>query len=150
MTVSGCTGNSKRMAYVITLFIDPASLQVDRRARRVKTDRIDTERLLRSLMAYLRGEPKVWSVVRVPSVPKRTRGGCTESVIGWSRSALSTEQFRTAQGGPFPPRLKSEIMGELQRLELEVEMIATLEADAAIVEDEAFDASQRQENPNSP
>jgi transposase len=48
--------------------IDPASLQVDRRARRVKTDRIDTERLLRSLMAYLRGEPKVWSVVRVPSV----------------------------------------------------------------------------------
>jgi transposase len=48
--------------------IDPASLQVDRRARRVKTDRIDTERLLRSLLAYLRGEPKVWSAVRVPSV----------------------------------------------------------------------------------
>ena len=48
--------------------IDPASLQVDRRARRVKTDRTDTDRLLRSLMAYLRGEPKVWSVVRVPSV----------------------------------------------------------------------------------
>jgi hypothetical protein len=48
--------------------IDPASLQVDRRARRVKTDRSDTDRLLRSLMAYLRGEPKVWSVVRVPSV----------------------------------------------------------------------------------
>src|SRR6202030_4440474 len=48
--------------------IDPASLQVDRRARRVKTDRIDAERLLRSLMAYLRGEAKVWSVVRVPSV----------------------------------------------------------------------------------
>src|SRR5271169_5861417 len=39
--------------------IDPASLQVDRRARRVKTDRIDTERLLRSLMAYLRGEPNM-------------------------------------------------------------------------------------------
>ncbi|MGA7427416.1 MAG: transposase [Rhodoplanes sp.] len=48
--------------------IDPASLQVDRRARRVKTDNIDLSRLLRSLMAYLRGEPKVWSVVRVPSV----------------------------------------------------------------------------------
>src|SRR5580704_6610237 len=48
--------------------IDPASLQVDRRARRVKTDRIDTERLLRSLLAYLRGEPKVSSVVRAPSV----------------------------------------------------------------------------------
>ena len=48
--------------------IDPASLQVDRRARRTKTDGVDVERLLRSLMAYLRGEPRVWSVVRVPSV----------------------------------------------------------------------------------
>src|ERR1700759_4648656 len=48
--------------------IDPASLQVDRRARRAKTDRVDVERLLRSLMAYLGGEPKVWSVVRVPSL----------------------------------------------------------------------------------
>src|ERR1700692_1894902 len=56
--------------------IDPASLQVDRRARRVKTDRIDTERLLRSLMAYLRGEPK-WC--GYPALPKRTRGGCTVS-----------------------------------------------------------------------
>ena len=48
--------------------VDPASLQVDRRMRRAKTDMIDTERLLRSLMAYLRCEPKVWSVVRVPSI----------------------------------------------------------------------------------
>ena len=39
--------------------IDPASLQVDRRARRAKTDRVDVERMLRSLLAYLRGEPKV-------------------------------------------------------------------------------------------
>ena len=45
--------------------IDPASLQVDRRARRAKTDHVDVERLLRSLMAYLRGEPKIWSVVCV-------------------------------------------------------------------------------------
>ena len=48
--------------------IDPASLQVDRRARRTKTDGVDVGRLLRSLMAHLRGEPKVWSVVRVPTV----------------------------------------------------------------------------------
>jgi transposase len=48
--------------------IDAASLHVDRRARRTKTDHIDAVQLLRSLMAYLRGEPKVWSVVRVPGV----------------------------------------------------------------------------------
>jgi transposase len=47
---------------------DPASLQVNRRARRAKTDRIDAERLLRALMAYRRGEKQVLSVVRVPAV----------------------------------------------------------------------------------
>src|SRR5712691_9257345 len=36
---------------------DPASIAVDQRARRVKTDRIDGELLLRTLMAHLRGEP---------------------------------------------------------------------------------------------
>lgn len=46
---------------------DPASLQVSRRARRAKTDRIDVHGLLRALMAHLRGEPQVVSVVRVPS-----------------------------------------------------------------------------------
>jgi transposase len=59
--------------------IDPASLQVDRRVRRVKTDRIDTERLLRSLLAYLRGEPKVWVWCGCPALPKRMRGDCTVS-----------------------------------------------------------------------
>jgi transposase len=63
---SGCTGNSAHG--IRNYVIDPASLQVDGRARRVKTDRIDTERLLRSLLAYLRGGPKVWTVVRVHSV----------------------------------------------------------------------------------
>jgi transposase len=48
------------------------------------------------------------------------------------------EQLRTTQAGALPPRLKSEIKRELQRLELVVEMIATLEAERnAIVADEA-------------
>src|SRR5882757_10543714 len=45
---------------------DPASIAVDQRARRVKTDRIDGERMLRTLMAYLRGEPRVVRIVRAP------------------------------------------------------------------------------------
>jgi transposase len=40
---------------------DPASLQVSRRARRAKTDRIDLRGLLRALLAHRRGEPKVVS-----------------------------------------------------------------------------------------
>lgn len=47
---------------------DPASIAVEQRSRRTKTDRIDGELLLRTLMAYLRGEPRVVRIVRVPSV----------------------------------------------------------------------------------
>jgi transposase len=145
--------------------IDPASLQVDRRMRRVKTDRIDTERLLRSLMAYLRCEPKVWSVVRVPSIAEedarrlhrerdrlvservqhvnRIKGLCAlHGIYDYQplrpQAMARLEQLRTAEGISLPPRLKSEIKRELQRLELVVEMIATLEAERdAIVEVDA-------------
>src|SRR5271167_3103717 len=44
-----------------------SSLPVDRRARRAKTDMIDIEMLLRTLMAWLRGEPRVCSMVPIPS-----------------------------------------------------------------------------------
>ena len=47
--------------------MQPSSLPVDRRARRAKTDKIDVEMLLRALMAWLRGEPRVCSMVPIPS-----------------------------------------------------------------------------------
>jgi transposase len=47
--------------------MDPASLQVDRRARRTKTDRIDVEKLLDTLIAWCRGERHVCSMVVIPS-----------------------------------------------------------------------------------
>jgi len=46
---------------------DPGSIAVDQRSRRAKSDRIDGEQLLRTLMAYCRGEPRVVRIVRVPS-----------------------------------------------------------------------------------
>lgn len=54
-------------ADITNYVFDPASIAVDRRARQVKTDRIDGERMLRTLMAYLRGEPRVVRIVRVPA-----------------------------------------------------------------------------------
>lgn len=48
--------------------LDPASLQVNRRARRVKTDRIDVLSLLNALVAVDRGDRHVCSVVRVLSI----------------------------------------------------------------------------------
>jgi len=50
------------------LVMEPASLQVNRRARRVKTDRIDVENLLHTLIAWCRGERHVCSMVVIPSV----------------------------------------------------------------------------------
>jgi len=136
--------------------IDPASVQVDRRARRAKTDRVDVERLVRSLMAYLRGEPKVWSVLRVPSVAEeddrrlhRERGRLVgERVQHVNRikgllaihgiydyqplhrdSMQQLKRLHTADGSQLSPRLKAEIVRELQRLELVLEMIETIEAE---------------------
>ena len=48
--------------------VDSSSIEVNRRKRRAKTDRIDAGKLLRMLMRYHAGERKLWSVVRVPSV----------------------------------------------------------------------------------
>src|SRR6516162_8477371 len=136
--------------------IDPASLQVDRRARRAKTDGIDVEKLLRSLMAYLRGEPKVWNVVRVPTVIEeddrrlhRERSRLINERIQhvnrikgllaihgiYNYQPLrrdrmqQLERLRTADGRTLPPRLKAEILRELQRLELIIGMIKTIETE---------------------
>lgn len=134
---------------------DPASLLVNRRARRSKTDRIDVQGLLRALMAHLRGEPGVVSVVRVPSVEaedarrlhrerdrlvaervqhvNRIKGLCALHGI-YDYHPLRRDRrerlaaLRTGDSGALPPQLAAEIGRELQRLELVLEMIATLEA----------------------
>jgi len=136
--------------------IDPASVQVDRRARRAKTDHIDAKRLLRSLMAYLRGEPKVWSVLCVPSVAEeddrrlhrerdrliaergqhvnRIKGLCAiHGIYDYEPMRrdlmLRLEQLHTGDGRELPPRLKAEIARELQRLELILGMLKEIEAE---------------------
>ena len=52
---------------VENIVVDSSSIEVNRRKRRTKTDRIDARKLLRMLMRYHGGERKLWSVVRVPS-----------------------------------------------------------------------------------
>jgi transposase len=49
------------------MVVDASSIEVNRRQRRAKTDRMDVEKLVRQLVRYCRGEHDVWSVVRVPS-----------------------------------------------------------------------------------
>jgi transposase len=52
---------------VVNVVVDSASIEVPRRARRVKTDRLDAEKLLRMLIRYGHGERTQWKVVHVPT-----------------------------------------------------------------------------------
>lgn len=134
--------------------IDPASLLVNRRARRRKTDRIDLAGLLRTLMAWHRGERQVCSMVRVPSTEEedhRRRGRERERLIkervqhlGRIKGLLMTQGVRdfqparrgwqerlglvrTGDGQPLPSCLKAEIARECRRLALVDEMLDELE-----------------------
>src|SRR6266851_3479590 len=49
------------------IVVDSASIEVNRRARRAKTDRLDADKLLAMLIRYHADEPRVWSVLRVPT-----------------------------------------------------------------------------------
>ena len=55
------------------VIVDSSSIEVNRRKRRAKTDRIDVEKLLVLLMRYYNGENRVWSIVRVPSPEEEDR-----------------------------------------------------------------------------
>jgi transposase len=71
--------------------VDSASIEVNRRRRRAKTDRLDAEKLLRMLIRFhLHGEKKIWSVVRVPSAQEEDR-----RQLHRERQALKKEKDRT-------------------------------------------------------
>ncbi len=55
------------------MIVDSASIEVNRRARRAKTDRLDATALLRLLLRYTAGETPVWRVVHVPTVDEEDR-----------------------------------------------------------------------------
>jgi transposase len=140
---------------VINYEIDPASIAVNRRARRAKTDRIDLEQMMRALLAYRRGEPRACSVVRVPTVEDedrkrrnrererllKERTAHTNRIKGLLhaqgiRDAMplmpgfrnTLDSLRTGDGHPLAKRLKEEIMREHERLGLVSKQLAALEA----------------------
>ncbi len=69
--------------------VDPASIAISRRRRRAKTDRIDGEALVRALLAYQRGEPRVCAMVRVPTPEEEDRRRLSRE-----RQALTNERIR--------------------------------------------------------
>jgi transposase len=69
--------------------VDSASIEVNRRARRAKTDRLDALKLVRMLVRVCYGERKVWSEVRVP-----TAAAEAARQVSRERTALTQEQTR--------------------------------------------------------
>jgi transposase len=147
--------------------VDAASIAVDRRHRRVKTDLIDGETLLRTLMAWARGERRVCSMVRPPSPVEedrrrltRERGtllkeriqhtnrikgllsgqGITDyDPLGKNRRTR-VDALKTGDGRALPERLKLEIQREIQRLDLVNAQIATVERERDALVKTTFDA----------
>jgi transposase len=143
--------------------VDPASIATPRRRRRAKTDRLDGETLLRALLAYKRGEPRVCAMVAAPSPEEEDRRRlCRERrtliverithvnrikgllfAQGISDYAplrrdrrARLEALRTGDGRTLPSHLKTQISRELDRLELLLDQIKAVEAeqDALVAE----------------
>lgn len=139
---------------VINHEIDPSSIEVSRRARRAKTDRIDLEKLMRTFLAHLRGEPRACSVVHVPSVEDedRKRRNRERDRLKQERTAHSNrikgllhaqgirdaqpmmrgfiaglDRVHTGDGRPLPLKLKQEIVREHTRLLLVDQQLKELE-----------------------
>ena len=134
------------------LVIDAGSLEVQRRSRRVKTDRVDLKKLLRTLSAWCRGERHVWSVVRIPTIEAKDlrRSHRERSRLIGERTAhinrirgllfaqgirigssipktLALEKLVTGDGRPLPPRLAAEIDREMNRLAMVQKQIDEVE-----------------------
>ena len=139
---------------VINYEVDAASIEVNRRARRAKTDNIDLDKLMRTFGAFLRGEPRVCSMLHVPSPEEEDRkrrmrerdrlgqehtahnnrikgllhGQGIRDVMPLRRDFIaSLDKMRTGDGRPLPARLKEEIVREHARLCLANQQIKELE-----------------------
>src|SRR3954451_6535698 len=67
--------------------VDPASIATSRRRRRAKTDKIDGEALVRALLAYKRGEPRVCAMVQAPSPHEEDRRRISRDRTGPARQS---------------------------------------------------------------
>jgi transposase len=102
---------------VNNLVVDSASIEVNRRFRRVKTDRLDVGKLLTMLVRYQQGEPKVWSVVHVPSVVEEDQRQLHRELM-----ALKREQTHHIN------RLKGILASQGVVLEVKADFLEPLEA----------------------
>src|ERR671910_380539 len=134
--------------------IHPTSVAVSREHRRAKTDRLDTEMLMRVFLGWLRGERRHCSMVAIPTLeeedakrPSREReslvGECTRiinrmkatlarlGIRGFKpdlrQAPLRLDALRTPEGAPVPPNTCDEIRRAMARLAWIREPISAIE-----------------------
>jgi transposase len=141
---------------VRSLVVDSSSIEVKRRKRRVKCDRLDAAKLLNLLIRHEAGEEDAWSVVNVPGradeesrhlhrellTLKRERTRHTNRIKGWlAGCGLKVEvdrhlparlaTLRLWDGSPIAPDLQRRILRELERRELVEQQTRWLENERA-------------------
>ncbi|UXN57698.1 IS110 family transposase [Phyllobacterium zundukense] len=136
--------------------VDPASIATSRRRRQAKTDRLDGEALVRALLGFKRGEPRVCAMVRPPDPGNEDRRRiCRERKVLIAERVEHVnrikgllfaqgvrdyeplhqgrrkrlEDLHTGDGRPLPLHLKAQIIRELDRLELLLVQIAAVESE---------------------
>ncbi len=137
---------------VTNLVVDSSSIEVNRRARRAKTDRMDVAKLLGMLLRYVGGEQTVWRVVRVPSeadeqrrqlhrelfTVKQDRTRVTNRIAGLlatvgvrlkvdARFGTRLDRLTQWNGQPVPEALRLRLAREWQKVELLTRHIHDLE-----------------------
>jgi len=136
---------------IVNLVVDPASIEVNRRARRAKTDRLDSDKLLSMLMRYYGGERRVWAIARIPTPEQEDERRVHRELerlrqertahSNRIRSLLVLHNLRVERIGgrawahwwaqqaeQLLPALRAEIEREFERLSLVARQIRTLEA----------------------
>src|SRR5215813_6055463 len=151
---------------VTNLVVDSSSIEVSRRARRAKTDRIDVEKLLAMLLRYVDGEVKVWRVDRAPSETdeqrrqlhreldalKRDRVRVTNRITGLLATvgivgkvdttfAERLEQLTQWNGEPIPVALRARLTREWQKVHLMTTQIRELERARHVALQQSDDAA---------
>ncbi|WFU74212.1 IS110 family transposase [Bradyrhizobium sp. CB2312] len=136
--------------------VDAASIATSRRMRRVKTDRLDGETLIRSLLAFKRGEPRVCSMLRVPSPVEEDRRRIvrerkvlmeerirhsnrikgllfSQGITGYDPLRRDRrewlERLQTGDGRKLPDHMKRQLLRELDRLEVLLDQLKAVEAE---------------------
>jgi transposase len=136
------------------LIVDSASIEVNRRAKRAKTDRLDLAKLLTMLIRYHSGERKVWSVVQAPSVEAEDMRHLHRQLLAMKvdrtrhicriKALLATQgvdvpvgqkfldqlgSVRQWNGSPLPPGLCARLQREYEGLQFVKQQIKELEAE---------------------